>query len=176
MSTATGPIGAINHENSATLTSSDIKITSISYIQNSFNITAGQSFDLPPTFSVDAGGVWTMSINCGRNASTEVAAAFTNACGGIIHVDAPDGGGGAPDDLNFFFGAVVTFQLDANTQVSTTLYFGQGSYFSTNNWWIGGNGVINPNTASLALISQNFIEAVLTIGGSNDSFTFSLAA
>jgi hypothetical protein len=162
-----------SHSNEVQITSS--LITAMSY-NSFFSITEGQPSTLPPT-AVQNGDTWTITIECGRKASGNVATAFDevvlgNDKGGssAAHEYAPSGGGGTPNELNFCFGMNVTFVANS-IQLQTVLYFAQGSYGTTNNWWIGGNTVINEGKPMLVLISGNSIVDVLNISGSVSSFT-----
>jgi hypothetical protein len=65
----------------------------------------------------------------------------------------------------------VTITFSGTPSISADIYLGQGSYATTNNWWIGGNWVINQGKPLLYLISNNSIEQILGLSGSNDSFT-----
>jgi hypothetical protein len=165
-----------SHSNQVQITSS--LITAMSY-STFFDITPGQPSTLPPTASQN-GSTWTITINCGRKGSSGVATSFDNAVLGgdsngqsAFHEYAPSGGGGTPDDLNFCFGMNVTFTVN-KTAIETTLYFAQGNYGTTNNWWIGGNALLNHSgDPMLVLISSDSVMEVLTVSGGVSSFTLS---
>jgi hypothetical protein len=102
-----------------------------------------------------------------------VANSFNATTGGKVHEYAPDGGsGGTPKELNFYFGVVVEFSGFPGGPVSTTLYLAQGHYSTTNNWWIGGNTVLNVDKPLLLAISNNIVQQLFKLGGSTSEFTF----
>ena len=159
-----------SHSNTVTLESSLIQ--SVSYIDGTFVITSGQPYDSGPTAKNMGKGVWEITVNCGRKKSSSVADKFNSLCGGEYHEYAPKGGGGTPDELNFMFGVTVAF---ANA-TPITLYLAQGSYSSTNNWWIGGQNVINDGKPDLILISNNLPIQLLRMSGSTSEFNFETLA
>ena len=165
--------------NQVTITSS--LITAMSF-NNFVDATPGQQPQIPPTVANNK-GTWTITFKCGRKNSTGVATNFNKAVTGTdtvgsaaSHEYAPVGGGGTPDELNFCFGMNVTLTVGSST-VQTVLYFGQGSTdLSQNNWWIGGNCIINlNNNPLLVLISNNNIVEVLGLSGSTSSFNLAPA-
>jgi len=154
--------------NSVTLTSS--LISNVSYINGSLVITEGEDASPPPTIT-RSGTTWTITLEADRSGSATVATSFNNATGGENHEYAPDGGGGTPDKLNFYYQVTITFTVDG-TAVPVNVYLAQGHYSLTNNWWIGGNTVINIGDPLLLVISNNAIKAALKISGSTSSFNF----
>ena len=159
-----------SHSNTVTLESDQIE--SISYIDGTFVITDGQPYESGPTAKNKGKGVWEITVNCGRKKSDAVAQKFNSLAGGEYHEYAPKGGGGTPDELNFMFGVTVTFSNAA----PITLYLAQGSSPSTNNWWIGGQNVINDGKPDLVLISNNLPTQVLRMSGSTSEFVFETLA
>jgi hypothetical protein len=161
------PVDATSHANSVGVTCSMIQ--SMSYIEGSLVITQGQPSSPPPSFT-QSGDTWTITLNCGRKSSSSVATSFNNQTGGSVHEYAPSGGGGTPGNLNFYFGVRITMLVN-NTQIPVDVYFAQGSYGTTNNWWIGGNTVVNKGDALLLVINNNLITQILALSGSHDSVT-----
>lgn len=144
-------------------------IQSISYIAGSLVITKGQSSSPPPSIT-QKGADWAITLKCDRKKSTDVAMSFGRASGGNIHVYAPEGGeGGSPSQLNFYFGVTVTI-LSGGNKSSTNLYLGQGSHDGTNNWWIGGNDVINKGEALLIVTDNNNNWHAMSLSGTHNSF------
>jgi hypothetical protein len=155
--------------NDVTVTGS--MITGMSYIPGSFSITSGESSTPPPTFKQD-GTTWTITIGADRKSSSGVANGFNSVCGGANHEYAPSGGGGTPSEMNFYFGVDMTIKTDAGS-VQVAVYFGQGNYMLTNNWWIGGNGVINYDKPVLLAISNNQVQMTMALSGGTSSFNLS---
>ena len=159
-----------SHSNTVTLESSLIE--SISYIDGSFVISDGQPYESGPTAKDKGNGVWEITVNCGRHKTSEVADKFNSLCGGQYHEYAPKGGGGTPDELNFMFGITVAFK----NATPITLYLGQGHYSSHNNWWIGGQNVVNDGKPDLVLISNNQPIQLLRMSGSTSTIAFETLA
>lgn len=156
--------------NTVTLNSSQIK--SVNYVNNSLVVTEGQKSSPPPTIS-QTGSQWNITIDVDRKNSAQVASAFNESTGGRYNEYAPDGGsGGTPNELNFFFAVDVTFQVNSSQQVQTRLYLAQGHYSTTNNWWIGGNAILNAGTPTLLLLSGSTVLQRQKMGGSTHDFTF----
>jgi phospholipase C len=126
--------------NSVTIDDSPSKaIRTISYLADSLQISSGQPSKVPPSIDVK-NNVWKITLEAGRHKTGTVANAFNSLCGGKPKEYAPSGGeGGTPKELNFFFGVVIGFVNGG----SATVYLGQGSYFLTNNWWIGGSPIFS---------------------------------
>ena len=160
-----------SHSNDVTL-NSDL-IENIEYIDGTFLISDGQPYESGPTPKDLGTGVWQVTVNCGRHKTSDVADAFDEACGGQYHEFAGYHGGGTPDELNFMYGLKITFANAA----PVTLYLGQGSSSSRNNWWIGGANVINDGKPDLILISNDLPVQVLRLSGGVSNFDFeSIAA
>ena len=159
-----------SHSNTVTLESDQIE--SISYIDGTFVITDGQPYESGPTAKNKGKGVWEITVNCGRKKSDAVAQKFNSLAGGEYHEYAPKGGGGTPDELNFMYAVQVTFKNAA----PITLYLGQGSTMSRNNWWIGGANVVNDGKADLVLISNDQPVQVLRLSGGVSDFDFEVIA
>ncbi len=149
-------------------------IQSINYIQNSLVITSGQPSSPPPSIT-QTGADWTITLKCGRKKSEPVATSFNATTGGTVHEYAPDIDSDSPEELNFYFGVKVTM-LSGGTSATTTLYLGQGSHGGTNNWWIGGNSIVNDGKPLLLIINNNLIVQILSLSGSNDSFKMTPAS
>jgi hypothetical protein len=115
-------------------------ITSVVYIDKSLVITSGQPSAPPPSIS-HSGDTWTITMECGRKGSGKVASQFTSTSGGVGKVISPTSmSDKSPDDLNFFFGVTVCFNVN-NENFYTDIYLGQGHRSLRNNWWIGGENV-----------------------------------
>lgn len=159
-----------SHSNDVTL-KSDL-ILAIDYIEGSFKISDGQPYESGPTAKNQGDGTWVITVNCGRHKTSEIADEFNAAAGGEYHEFAGFGGGGTPDELNFMYGVQVTFKNAA----PITLYLGQGSTMSRNNWWIGGANVVNDGKADLVLISNDQPVQVLRLSGGVSDFDFEVIA
>lgn len=157
--------------NEVTVTSSIV--TGMRYVPDSLVITAGESSTPPATFSRE-GEVWTITLGADRKNSAPVADNFNMVTGGSGHQFAPNGGGGSPKDLNFFFGVEITFRTTAG-DVVVPVYLGQGKSGFSNNWWIGGNAVVNTGTPVLLVIADNKVVLTLQLSGGNSSFIFTPA-
>lgn len=138
------------------------------------HITEGQTYSWPPAVTKNSGGDWEITLVAGRKKSSAVADGFNAATGGSIHEYAPSGGGGSPSELNFYFAVNLTVNI-GGTHYKIPVYFAQGHYSLTNNWWIGGNGVVNDGKPLQLVVSDGTIEQILTMSGSHDSFAFSNA-
>jgi phospholipase C len=161
------------HSNVVTFTDQSETITSISYVANSLVISAGQPSQAPPTITHE-GNVFTIELQAGRHKTTPVADQFNQLCGGRNSEYAPSGGeGGTPGELNFFFALEIQFQYEG-TAATQTVYVGQGSFFFTENWWIGGPGIQNLGTPQLVYTAGTQI-VTLGMSGTHDSFTLQLS-
>ena len=156
------------HSNTVTIDDKASKtIASISYVPGSLQISSGQPSQVPPLINVN-NNVWEITLEAGRHKTLVVAMAFNNLCGGKGKEYAPSGGGGGtPKELNFFFGVILNFLNGA----AVTIYVGQGSYGTTNNWWIGGSAIFNSDKPQLEYESggMSFTNAL-----SGDHKTFKL--
>ena len=160
--------------NVVTITDDSKTITSISFVSNSIMITQGQPSDSSATIS-QKNNVFEIELDAGRQKSDPVANQFNALSGGEVHEYAPSGGGGTPDQLNFFFEVTLNFQASDGTTGSANVYLGQGSFGgTTNNWWIGGGIVYNNNgSAELhAPVGSNIV--ILPLSGDNESFKVKL--
>lgn len=151
------------------LTSS--QITGISYIEGSFVVTEGQSASPPPKFTQN-GATWTINISANRKNSPSVAQSYNSKTGGATHEYTNSSGDKSPEQLNFYFGVNITFLVNG-ASVVVPVYLGQGHHGSTNNWWFGGNTVINTGDPLLHVISGNRILETLRITGSG-AYTMTL--
>ena len=70
------------------------------------------------------------------------------------------------------FGVTVAFK----NATPITLYLGQGHYSSHNNWWIGGQNVVNDGKPDLVLISTNQPIQLLRMSGSTSTIAFETLA
>lgn len=145
-------------------------ITGITYIDGSFAITAGEEFALPPTFS-NEGSTWFMNVEADRSNSAPVAQSFNAITGGPGHQFADSFVDKSPEELNFYFGTVVTFSI-GGASIPVTLYFGQGHRFASNNWWIGGEAVQSGDARGPVLVVSNgTIQAVFGIQAQTSAMT-----
>lgn len=123
-------------------------IGNVSYIPGSLYVTNGEPIDEYPTV-VYQNNKWEISLICGRKGSSVTADKFNQGitAGGNYHEYAPDGGKtGIPKELNFFFQIELTIKMaGGNSEYSykPKVWLAQGHYMTTNNWWIGGNNIIN---------------------------------
>ena len=147
-------------------------VTAMTYVDSSAQVTAGQKYSTPPTIQ-KSGRVFTITFSADRKKSSAVANAFNSASGGTAYEYAASGGGGTPDELNFFF----TLQLSVSTaQGAATVPFNvaQGHFSSTNNWWLGG-AIVTSHVPSLDVpITASGATLMLPLSGSHDSFTFGI--
>lgn len=153
-------------------------VTAMAYVEGTFYITDGEDYQLPPTIVPPSGtNGWHILLSADRKSSSSVAAEFAVLTGGPPHEFAP-GQDDAPKELNFCYGINMTFQIDASTTTTATLYFAQGSYFTTNNWWIGGaNLTRNDEDSATLVVSNGSKRMTLTVTGNTglnaNQFTFS---
>lgn len=159
---------ASKRENNVTINDQSGTISGISYVNGSLVITSGQPYDVPPSIS-SSNGVHKITLHAGREGSESVANTFNNTCGGSANEYAPDGGGGTPDKLNFFFGVTISF----TTGGSATVYLGQGHFAFTNNWWIGGAPVFSEDVPRLEYTSGNTVYT-FEMSGNEDTFDLKL--
>jgi phospholipase C len=169
------PADVSSQANVVTFTDQTKMITSIRYVDQSLVISAGQP-STPPATVTQIGNTFTITMNAGRSKTNQVADLFNSVCGGQNFEYAPQGGGGTPGQLNFFFEVVIEFDVEG-TLGSITAYLGQGSYGSfidpTNNWWIGGSNI---NSAQPQLVFEVSGQIVtIPLSGTQDSFTLSQA-
>ncbi len=90
---------------------------------------------------------------------------FNSNCGGSSKEYAPSGGGGTPDELNFAFAVTISFQSGGSVQV----WLAQGSYSTTNNWWIGGAPIFSLDKPRFEYTSGNTVYT-LAMSGNQDTF------
>lgn len=157
--------------NTITITDTSGTLSSISYVGNSAHVTQGESYEVPPAIS-QSGRVFKITFQADRKGSSAVADSFTSSSGGTAFEYAPSGGGGTPDDLNFWF----TLQLDFSTaqgNASVQLNIAQGHNAATNNWWIGG-GIVTSSAPSLNIPIGSGLTLTLPLSGDHDSFEFGL--
>jgi len=157
-------------KNVLTITDKSGTITAMSYVQNSAVVSQGQKSSLPPTVT-QSGRVFTLTIYADRKKTTPVADSFNAASGGTAYEYAASGGGGTPNQLNFYFAVQVSFETAQGTG-SGVLYVAQGNYSTTNNWWLGGSIVTSSVPSIDVLVNSGNNTLVLPISGSHDSYTF----
>jgi hypothetical protein len=134
------------HGNTITLDDTASKtIKFITYINDSLQISSGQPSKVPPTIRVK-NNVWEITLQAGRHKTSAVANSFNSLCGGKEKEYVPSGGdGGTPNELNFFFGIIITFRNGA----SQPIYLAQGSNGTTDTWWIGGSPIFSQDKPRL---------------------------
>jgi hypothetical protein len=162
---------ASEHSNTVTINGSMIR--GISYINDSLIISSGQPSSPPPIIS-QSGSKWTITMECGRHKTSEVADAFTKVCGSGAHEYAPSGGGGTPDELNFFYEVIFIIDIDGTNYKVNNVCLAQGSYSSTNNWWIGVTNIVNNVKTSLIVAENGIVVGTISVSGTHDSFDFNL--
>jgi phospholipase C len=155
--------------NVLTITDNSGTITSMTYVANSANVTLDEDSSPPPTVQKN-GSVFTITFVCDRKKSTPVATAFNNNCNNnSLNAYAASGGGGLPEELNFFFQLELQVTT-ASGSGSAILNIGQGSYGLTNNWWLGGS-IVNSSQPGLNIAIDNGASKVnLPLSGTNSSF------
>lgn len=94
------------------------------------HVTHGQPYVEAPRINLK-GGVATIVFDSGRKKSKPVADGFNNAS--RIKFASQGGSGGAPKELNFYFGLNLEFSDGSKRKI----HAGQGSNAGRNNWWIG---------------------------------------
>jgi len=156
--------------NVLTITDKSASITSMTYVNGSAVVTNGQKYSTPPSIQ-KSGNQFTLTFMSDRKKSSPVASAFNTASGGSAHEYAASGGGGTPDELNFFFTVQITVATSKGSG-TTLLNIGQGSYGTTNNWWLGGSG-LNSSKPNLSIpVANGAYSLSLPISGTHDSYAF----
>ena len=122
--------------NPFTITDKSNTLVGISYISNSLVISKGQPSEQPATIS-QSGQTFTITMKAGRHKTDAVANAFNSACGGATHEYAGYHGG-VRLDPELLFRRADEVPSGSATAVAT-VYMGQGSKNSKNNWWIGSS-------------------------------------
>jgi hypothetical protein len=155
-------------QNTVIIKGSSIK--DIRYVDNSLVTTPGQD-QTPPASIQPNGREWRITIKVDRKNSTDVADQFNRRTGGQFNEFAPDGGDkGIPNELNFYFAVDIEFAVNNDTATSR-IYLGQGHYSETNNWWIGGNTVLNlGRVPTLLVIEGGKVLQRLAISGGVSQF------
>jgi hypothetical protein len=158
------------HSNTVKLYGSMIQ--NVTYINDSLDITTGQPSSPPPSI-VHSGHEWKITLKCGRKNSKEVAESFNKISGGSAHEYSGGTIASSPSELNFFFGVNVVF-VSGTTEFPMDLYFGQGSYATTNDWWMGGSNITSTGMSSavILLVENNITKETLYLEGTNESFDF----
>lgn len=132
------------HDNYAYIDSD--KIQQIEVVKNTWMVTEGQPIDPPPDIR-KKNNEFLICFKSGRKKSQTVAHEFNGETGGAGHVFSPFTMGSArPAELNFCFGLALQWASGG----STTIYLGQGSTMSRNNWWIGADAIeVHNETATI---------------------------
>jgi phospholipase C len=157
--------------NVMTITDNSATITSMSYVSGSVVVTSGQKNTPPPTVQ-KSGKVFTISFDCDRKNSSSVADSFNTASGGSAHEYAAYGGGGTPDELNFWFSLQIEFSTPQGSGTAI-LNVGQGHSGSHNNWWLGGS-IVNSSKPNLTIaIDNTAFKLSLPVSGDVSEYTFS---
>jgi len=155
--------------NVLTITDNSGTITSMTYVANSANVTSGEDSAPPPTVQKN-GSVFTITFVSDRKKSAPVATAFNNNCNNnSLNAYAASGGGGLPEELNFFFQLELQVTT-ASGSGSAILNIGQGSYALTNNWWLGGPIVSSSQPGLNIPVNNGASQLNLPLSGTNSSF------
>ncbi len=104
---------------------------SISFNLTDHSITGGQPWGGVISGKPDMN--WGIDARAGRKGSNGPAGWFRDRASNATYTGG--GSGNWPSKLNFAFSGTIT--IDGN---SYNIVIGQGSSFSSNNWWVGGNG------------------------------------
>ena len=149
------------HMNTVTLQGPNLQ--KVRAISGSVVITDGQDIESGPMVA-GAGGSWSIDLDCGRHKSKLVADKFKGVTRGEYHMFAPNGGSlEGPKELNFFYEAELTINAK-----NYTIWLAQGSFSSTNNWWIGGECIAYTG-GTTALIQPSIVIS----GGTSDFYFMS---
>lgn len=163
----------ISWSNTVTINDPSNSIASITYVDSSVHFTNGQPCTPPPKFT-HSNNVFTVTLQAGRSNSTPPAQSFNQASGGAANEYAPSGGGGGvPSQLNFWFSLVFNMQSNnGQTVTPITINIGQGSYGTTNNWWIGGANIVYPVPGKPAFVYSDGTNIyTFALSGDQDTFT-----
>lgn len=170
---APAALGTSSHHNEVTLKAD--AITGVRYIDGSFAISSGQPSQVPPSITRD-GPTWTIDAYCGRHKTEAVATGFNGLTGGASHLlGLLSTSDRQPAELNFYFGLIVDVKVGDDT-FSLTLYTGQGSSGTRNNWWLGGGALVNHDGRALVPIvgPNGETRQVFSVSGSDaNHFTLS---
>ena len=159
-----------SHSNVVTFNDNSNTITGITYVPNSLVISDGQPSTVPPSIEKN-GNTFKITLDAGRHKTTPVADKFNELSGGKQNEYAPEGDSGVPAQLNFFFEIQIAFS-SGGLSTFAYVYVGQGSFGSTNNWWIGGKAISKVDTPQLVYTLGN---KLFTLPLSGDQDTFNLA-
>jgi len=165
---AVNPSFTAIHSNVVTINDPSRTISNIKYVDGSLVVTSGQPSKVPPSIS-SKNGTYTITLEAGRSKSKPVANAFNSQSGGSAKEYAPSGGGGTPNELNFMFAVIFSFDTGGTEKI----YFGQGSFSTTNNWWIGGSSIFSLDRPRLEHTSGNKIYT-FSLSGDQDTFNLKL--
>ncbi|CAI3109350.1 hypothetical protein MWMV17_MWMV17_00566 [Acinetobacter calcoaceticus] len=151
--------------NTVVITDDTGLLTNITYIDGSVVYTDGETCDPPPSIT-KKGNVWTITLDCNRSGSSQVADKYVELLQKGSHMFADSqSSGDTPSKLNFYFG--VNLQTSS---ASIPVYLAQGHYVGHNNWWFGSLAVTNIGGNKPVLLI-NGTNVALT--GGNSSFTLS---
>jgi len=159
----------------SSITSNKLQITDdsrtligVTYVAGSAVVTSGESYDDSAAIGV-SGNVCAITFSADRKGSSDVATSFNNASGGAAYVYAASGGGGTPDELNFYFTLQLTFST-AQGEAVVSLNTGQGHFALSNNWWLGGS-IVTSSVPCLTIPIAATATLELPLSGSVSSFT-----
>jgi hypothetical protein len=156
--------------NALQITDESRTLIGMTYVAGSAVVTSGESYTEPAAIGV-SGNVWTITFAADRKGSSDVATSFNNASGGTAYEYAASGGGGTPDELNFYFTLELTFST-AQGNATVSLNTGQGHFALSNNWWLGGS-IVTSNVPCLTIPIAGTADMLeLPLSGSTSSFTF----
>ncbi|MEI1721775.1 hypothetical protein [Acinetobacter baumannii] len=151
--------------NTVVITDNTGLLTNITYINGSVVYTDGESCEPPPSIT-KKGNVWTITLDCDRSGSSQVANSYVQLLQKGSHMFADSqSSGDTPSELNFYFG--VNFET---ASTSIPVYLAQGHYVAHNNWWFGSQALTNIGGNSPVLLI-NGTNVALT--GDTSSFTLS---
>ncbi|MUZ75221.1 hypothetical protein GOZ90_21255 [Agrobacterium vitis] len=115
-------------------------IDNLSYIDGSFKVAAGCSFN-PPVVS-QADDVWMLTFECNGKPDPNLAFEFTSLCGGEDRICTIDGDTLSPRTLNFYAKIDMTFKLKGDKR-DVALFVGQSDDSFGHVWWLGGLPLAN---------------------------------
>jgi hypothetical protein len=156
--------------NTLQITDNSRTLIGVTYIAGSAVVTSGESYIDSAAIGV-SGNVWTITFAADRKGSNDVAMSFNNTSGGAAYVYAASGGGGTPDELNFYFTLELTFST-AQGNATVSLNAGQGHFAFSNNWWLGGSIVTSSVPCLTIAIAGTANTLELPLSGSTSSYTF----
>src|SRR5581483_7132989 len=159
---------------SVTITSALIQ--SIKHVPGTFHVTPLQPRRSAPKVqrSAENPHAWTITVECGLQASAEMAKDFNRYAGGAAH-EYTATNSGSPQELDFYFEVELTLRME-NAKSPVKLWLGQAGSGATATWWLGGDLILNHGDPMLLLITKHKYVKVLLLSGTNDSFTLTLVS